>query len=187
LKYEQAEEMHRQALGLRETVLGKEHPYTLTSMNNLANLLSNQGKYEQAEEMHRQALRLKEAVLGKEHPSTLTSMNNLANFLSNQGKYEQAEEMHRQVLGLRETVLGKEHPSTLTSMNNLAGAQADVVFLCALLFACHGIFFSPSAGLALGVLDTTLAMCSAGGLKSSGMQLSSAQSCTLAIQKTDSY
>ena len=33
-KYEQAEEMHRQKLGLCETVLGKEHPHTLTSMNN---------------------------------------------------------------------------------------------------------------------------------------------------------
>jgi tetratricopeptide (TPR) repeat protein len=52
-KYEQAEEMHRQALRLRETVLGKEHPYTLASMNNLANVLSDQGKYEQAEEMYR--------------------------------------------------------------------------------------------------------------------------------------
>jgi tetratricopeptide (TPR) repeat protein len=75
-------------------VLGKEHPDTLTSMNNLASVLSNQGKYEQAEEMHRQALRLRETVLGKEHPSTLTSMNNLASVLSDQGKYEQAEEMH---------------------------------------------------------------------------------------------
>jgi len=28
--YKQAEEMHRQALGLREVVLGKEHPDTLT-------------------------------------------------------------------------------------------------------------------------------------------------------------
>ena len=51
-KYEQAEEMHRQALGQRERVLGKEHPDTLTSMNNLAEVLRGQGKYEQAEEMH---------------------------------------------------------------------------------------------------------------------------------------
>ena len=28
-KYEQAKEMHRQELGLRETALSKEHPYTL--------------------------------------------------------------------------------------------------------------------------------------------------------------
>jgi len=45
--------MHRQALALKEMVLGKEHPDTLTSMNNLAEVLRGQGKYEQAEEMHR--------------------------------------------------------------------------------------------------------------------------------------
>ena len=31
-KYEKAGEIHRQALGLSETVLGKEHPFTLMSM-----------------------------------------------------------------------------------------------------------------------------------------------------------
>jgi tetratricopeptide (TPR) repeat protein len=124
-KYEQAEEMQRQALGLQETVLGKEHPGTLRSMNNLATILRDQGKYEQAEEMQCQALRLQETVLGKEHPQTLMSMNNLAMVLRDQGKYEQAEEMQRQALGLQETVLGKEHPETLTSMNNLAGVLRD--------------------------------------------------------------
>jgi len=60
---------HRQALGLSETVLGKEHPSTLTSMSSLATVLSDQGKYEEAKEMHRRALGPKETVLGKEHPS----------------------------------------------------------------------------------------------------------------------
>jgi hypothetical protein len=45
--------MHRQALGLMETVLGKGHPGILMSMNNLAGALRGQGKYGQAEEMHR--------------------------------------------------------------------------------------------------------------------------------------
>ena len=76
-------------------MLGKEHPsIVLMSMNNLAIVLSDQGKYEQAEEMHRQALGLSETVLGKEHPDTLTSMNNLATMLRDQGKYEQTEEVH---------------------------------------------------------------------------------------------
>jgi hypothetical protein len=52
-KYEQAEEMHRQALGLRDAVLGKGYPSTRTSMNDLAGVLRDQGKYEQAEEIHR--------------------------------------------------------------------------------------------------------------------------------------
>ena len=38
-KYEEAEEMHRRALELKEKVLGPEHPSTLTSMNNLAVVL----------------------------------------------------------------------------------------------------------------------------------------------------
>jgi hypothetical protein len=49
LKEEQAVEIHRHALRLRETVLGKEHLSTLTSMSNLAEVLSRQGKYEHAE------------------------------------------------------------------------------------------------------------------------------------------
>jgi hypothetical protein len=55
---------------LSETVLGKEHPSTLTSTNNLVTVLIYQGKYEQAEEMHRQALGLSETVLSKEYPDT---------------------------------------------------------------------------------------------------------------------
>jgi len=41
-------------------VLGKGHPLTLTSMNNLAMLLRDQDKYEEAEAMHRQAPGLRE-------------------------------------------------------------------------------------------------------------------------------
>ncbi|KAK0745442.1 P-loop containing nucleoside triphosphate hydrolase protein [Schizothecium vesticola] len=119
-KYEEAEQMYRQALQLYQKVLGKEHPSTLGSMNNLALVLDSQGKYEEAEQMHRQALQLREKVLGKEHPSTLGSMNNLALVLDSQGKYEEAEQMHRQALQLYQKVLGKEHPSTLRSKNNLA-------------------------------------------------------------------
>ena len=69
---------------MRESA-GREHPDTLTSMNNLARVLSEQGKYEQAEEMHQQTLRLMEITLGKEHPHTLTSRNNLAAVLRDQG------------------------------------------------------------------------------------------------------
>ncbi|RYP57001.1 hypothetical protein DL770_010782 [Monosporascus sp. CRB-9-2] len=118
--YEEAEQMHRQALELREAILGKEHPFTLGSMNYLADALYSQGKYEKAEQMYRQTLELREAVMGRKHPFTFASMNNLANALDSQGKYEEAEQMHRQALKLREEALGRENPGTLTRMNNLA-------------------------------------------------------------------
>jgi hypothetical protein len=102
-----AEQMHRQTLGLNETILGKDHPSTLASMNNLGSVPRDQGKCEQAEEMHRQGLRLRETVLGKEHADPLMSVSNLAGVLEDQGRYEQAEQMHRQALGVRETALAK--------------------------------------------------------------------------------
>ncbi|KAK3938097.1 kinesin light chain [Diplogelasinospora grovesii] len=119
-KYQDAEELYRQALKLRTQVLGAEHPSTLVSMNNLALVLNSQGKYEEAETLHRQALELSAKVFGAEHPSTLASINNLASVLNSQGKYEEAETMYRQALKLWTKVLGAEHPDTLASINNLA-------------------------------------------------------------------
>ncbi|KAJ5593550.1 hypothetical protein N7537_010454 [Penicillium hordei] len=117
--YEEAEAMHQQALETREKVLGREHPDTLASVNNLGLVLSSQGLYDEAEAMHRRDLEGSEKVLGRQHPGTLTSANNLGNALSSQGKYEEAEAMHRRALEERENVLGREHPDTLTSVNNL--------------------------------------------------------------------
>jgi hypothetical protein len=39
--------MHRQTLELREKVLGRQHPDTLSSINNLAEVLKYQGKYDE--------------------------------------------------------------------------------------------------------------------------------------------
>ncbi|KAJ5366060.1 hypothetical protein N7541_000001 [Penicillium brevicompactum] len=141
--YEEADSMQRWALDAREKVLGREHPDTLTSVNNLGSVLDSQGKYEEAEAMHRWALEAREecltgkgnmkrrkryielalegyeAVLGREHPDTLTSVCNLGLLLTNQGKYEEAEAMHRRDLKGSLKMLGREHPHTLTSANNL--------------------------------------------------------------------
>lgn len=104
--------------------LGPKHRDTLTSMNDLASVLSEQGQYEQAEEICRQTLDIQKRVLGHEHPDTLTSMNNLASVLNEQGQYEQAEELCRQTLDTRKRVLGPEHPDTLRSIGSLtAGAE----------------------------------------------------------------
>ncbi|QKX62526.1 uncharacterized protein TRUGW13939_09687 [Talaromyces rugulosus] len=45
--YNQVEVMYRRALEAREKVLGLNHPNTLTSVNNLGNVLFRQGKYDQ--------------------------------------------------------------------------------------------------------------------------------------------
>src|SRR5438067_13045695 len=88
-------------------------------MDNLAVVLSRQGKHEAAEEMHRRGLKLSDYAPLFRYPDTLTSMNNLALVLSRQGKHEAAEEMHRRALQLREKAAGPEHTDTPKSRNNL--------------------------------------------------------------------
>lgn len=55
-KYGEAEMMYRQTLDLRQAILGKEHPSTLTSIHNLALLLDDQGKHEEAEAVRQRKL-----------------------------------------------------------------------------------------------------------------------------------
>jgi tetratricopeptide (TPR) repeat protein len=119
-RYEAAEELFRRVFKGRESLLGKEHPDTLGSMNNLAKLLQSRGKYNEAEPIYRQTLALREKVLGKEHPDTLGSINNLALLLDSQGKCDEAEPICRETLALTTKILGKEHPDTLGRINNLA-------------------------------------------------------------------
>ena len=78
-KYEEAEGIYRQTLALREPVLGKKHPTTLTSMNNLALVLDNQGKsyllhqnkqYKDAELFYDRACAGYKNMLGDSHPTT---------------------------------------------------------------------------------------------------------------------
>lgn len=124
-KYQDSEQMLRQALKLREKALGKKHGATSASMNDLGITLSLQGKYSEAEEMLREALELKKrwlkrGPLGEEHPSTLKCMNNLAIVLREDRKYEEAEQLLQQTLKLQEEMFGRGHDSTLAVMNSLA-------------------------------------------------------------------
>ena len=59
-------------------MLGPEHPETLISVNNLAELYKAQGRYGEAEPLYKRALAASERALGPEHPDTLASVDNLA-------------------------------------------------------------------------------------------------------------
>jgi serine/threonine protein kinase len=108
------------AVDIRERILGPNNPETLTSLDNLANTLADEGHYADAEKLERQILDSRRRILGSKNPDTLGSMNNLAATLTQEGKFSDAEKLHRETLDLRRAVLGPEDPATLTSMYNLA-------------------------------------------------------------------
>jgi tetratricopeptide (TPR) repeat protein len=119
-RYKEAEELFMQVIEARKRVLGEEHPYTLTSMGNLAATYRSQGRWKEAEELEVQVIETEKRVLGEEHPDTLTSMANLAGTYWNQGRWKEAEELGVQIMVTMKRVFGDKHPDTLTSMANLA-------------------------------------------------------------------
>jgi tetratricopeptide (TPR) repeat protein len=118
--YADAARFYRQQYKGNSCLLGKEHLHTLTSMNNLASTLQDQGELAEAQSLQEQALAARRRLLGEEHPDTLISMNNLAETIGVRGELVEARTLHEQALATRRRVLGEEHPDTLISMNNLA-------------------------------------------------------------------
>ncbi|RYP30524.1 hypothetical protein DL767_006201 [Monosporascus sp. MG133] len=133
----EAEELEVREMETRKTVLGPDHPDTLTSMANLASTYTNQGRtlvsmanlastyksqgrFKEAESLEVQVMETRKTVLGPDCPDTLTSMANLASTYGNQGRLKEAELLEVQVMETRKKVLGPDHPDTLTSMANLA-------------------------------------------------------------------
>lgn len=112
--------LYEQALAIKQTVLGENHPDTATSLNNLAALYDSQGDYARALPLYEQALAICQTVLDENHPNTARSLNNLAALYKSQGDYARALPLYEQALAIHETVLGANHPDTARSLNNLA-------------------------------------------------------------------
>ena len=126
--YKPAQNMCYCQYKIRHRLLGDEHPDTLTSMNNLAEILRAQNKLDDARKILEQVLEISRRILGDEHPHTFKSMNNLSLIYQALGDSDGARKIQEQVLEISRRILGDEHPDTLKAMDNFAGtlqAQED--------------------------------------------------------------
>jgi hypothetical protein len=73
--------------------MGEEHPDTLTSMNNLASTLMNQGDLAGALVLQEKVLEARRRVLGEMHMDTLSAVRNLGTLLNEMGETERAFEL----------------------------------------------------------------------------------------------
>jgi hypothetical protein len=118
-QYREALSCVKEALAIREKVLGPEHPSTAASLNNLGYLLQAMGDYEGTRPYFERALAIFEKVLGPEHPHTAQSLNNLGYLLASMGDTEGALPYLERALAIWEKVLGPEHPHTQIVRRNL--------------------------------------------------------------------
>ena len=120
--YDQGEDLLRRALSVERELRGNDHPAVATRLNDLANILREQGDYEASEPLYHEALDIQEKRLGAVSPERATTLNNLGLLLTDKGDYEAAEPLLREVVALRRALLGEEHIEVAQSLNELAQA-----------------------------------------------------------------
>ncbi len=107
------------ALGIRERLLGREHPLVATSHNNLGSDLWMLGRYDEAEVQLREAIAIHEAIAGPDHPRLAASLDNLGALLAERGDHGQARPFIERALRIRERALAPDHPSLADTLINL--------------------------------------------------------------------
>jgi CHAT domain-containing protein/tetratricopeptide (TPR) repeat protein len=118
----------RQALMLRQKLLGAKDRDTASSLLRLAAAHQAAGELDAAEPLFRQAAAHLEELLGEAHPAHAQAVELLASFSRVAGKPAQAAPLYRRVLSLREGVLGKADPEQLRLRGELVqvlGALGD--------------------------------------------------------------
>ncbi|KAF4815773.1 Nephrocystin-3 [Colletotrichum siamense] len=124
-KFQEAENIFRRVLQSREKTQGPEDFDTINAMDNLADVLRNQGQYEEAEKIYWQIVELRMKSDGPENSLTAGSLTSVADNLKEQQKYEEAERVYQQALELAESVLGPASPATRRLLHNIGTSLED--------------------------------------------------------------
>ena len=113
--YAAAIPLQQRALELRRKVLGDDHPSTLQSIGNLADLLDP----EKGKAYYFEAIERSNRTLGPDHPSTLRLLNNLTYNCLARSDLVNANRVGSDALERTRRVLGNEHPETLVAIHNM--------------------------------------------------------------------
>ena len=113
-------ELELEVLEQRRIKMGKENPYTLWAICNLARIKSALGRMDEAEREMRAALPIADRNLGENHFGTLSGKTHLAQVLVRQKRYDEAEEIFKDVIQRSRYEAGTreegEHPDQIMAM-----------------------------------------------------------------------
>ena len=93
-----AHKLMEDVLQQRRDSLGKEQPFTLQAMSNLAWIKYKMNKMDEAESLLRKAIPIAERNVGKDHNAVTAGRLRLAQVLAGQKRYSEAEEIFKYIL-----------------------------------------------------------------------------------------
>lgn len=114
-----------EAVQLRRSVLGAEHPDTLLSINDLAVAYLGAGRYQEGLLMLEELVPRMTSKLGSDHPNTLNAMSTLAETYHALGRLDDTVRLLENIFRLRMARLGPTNFETVTAMINLGNGYKD--------------------------------------------------------------
>ena len=104
----------------RKVKLGKEHPWTLWALCNLAKVHTELKHFQIAEDMLIPGIEAAKRSLSDDHLGVLMGEGELARVLARQGRLEKAERLTRDLIKHLERSRGLSHPDTIYSLSKMA-------------------------------------------------------------------
>jgi tetratricopeptide (TPR) repeat protein len=100
-RYPQAERTYRQALLIRESVLGSAHADLLSTLDGLAYAYFGQKKFDEADAAYQRLLELWRKSVGETHPMLAMTYDKLGVFYEAQKKFDQARDAYQKANAIR--------------------------------------------------------------------------------------
>jgi hypothetical protein len=114
-----AEPHAREAEDAARTLLGSQHPRTLSCMLELGNIVVAQGKTIYAEPLAKELVASCRAVLGTKHLLTINAIIQLSAVEALQHQYGEAEQLLREAVASSAAACGMQHPTTRRAASSL--------------------------------------------------------------------
>jgi len=118
-RYDEAREQAQQALALRRSVMGDEHPLTASAHHTLGVVHKKRGDYGLALREYERALAIHKASVGEDHPDVAMSLHNIGVVHKREKRPREAEKHLRQALAIWEATLAEDHPNIGMALLNL--------------------------------------------------------------------
>jgi tetratricopeptide (TPR) repeat protein/CHAT domain-containing protein len=125
-KYEEAELLFRESLGIQEEITGKQNLSYAKKLRNVALTLTDQKHYAEAEQLFLESLQIQERMTRRQGPDYAETLAELAELFLAKGKFGEAEQLFRKSLRILDLETGKQHEfysQTLVALGKLCDVQ----------------------------------------------------------------
>jgi CHAT domain-containing protein/tetratricopeptide (TPR) repeat protein len=125
-RLDEAETLHKRALQLLESALGRDHRSVGQAAANFGAHLQERERHDEAEPLLRRGLAIAEAQAPQDPVLIATIVDNLAGLLRRTSRGREARESLSRALSLFERALPANHPALATARNNLGRLLLDL-------------------------------------------------------------